>query len=77
MAISKDLLFNDTPTPLLRLEVSARQKYHTNSQTASIVIMAGAGNMFDEKITRYLNVNASAITRHTICVYRAAVPNCL
>ena len=75
MANRKNFLFDDAPAPLLCAEIGPRQKHHTDCQTAAIILVTGAGNMFDEKVARNFDMDTGAITGHAISINRAAMPD--
>ena len=73
----QNFFFNNATTALLGGQICARQKHHANSQPPTIIIMAGAGNMLDEKIAWDFDMDAGAIPGHAVSVNRTAMPNSL
>jgi hypothetical protein len=75
MANRQNFLLDDTAAAFLRAKIGTRQKHHANRQPATIIIMAGAGNMFDKKVARNFDMDTSTITGHAISIDRAAMPD--
>ena len=75
MPKGQNFFFNNTAAAFLCGQISARQKHHAHSQLPTVIIMPGAGDMFDEEITRNFNMDTRPIASLTIGINSAAVPD--
>ena len=75
MPKGQNFFFNNTATAFLCGQIRARQKHHTHSQPPIIIIMPGAGDMLDEEITRYFDMDTRPIAGSAVGINSAAVPD--
>jgi hypothetical protein len=72
---SQNFLLDNTAAAFLRAQIGTRQKHHANRQPATIIIMAGARDVFDKKVAWNFNMDTSTIASHAISIDRTAMPD--